>query len=94
MNRPWYGIRGYFTSKQRIDVSVVSVVSPGKLFILIVLLVRSRRQVIYGGEREIRTHGTLPGSTVFKTVALNRSASSPLGERKVPYYFSANSVFE
>ena len=30
-----------------------------------------------GGEGEIRTHGGLAPSTVFKTAALNRSATSP-----------------
>ena len=30
-----------------------------------------------GGEGEIRTHGTLSRTTVFKTVAINRSATSP-----------------
>ena len=30
-----------------------------------------------GGKGEIRTHGRLSPSTVFKTVALNRSAISP-----------------
>jgi hypothetical protein len=30
-----------------------------------------------GGEGEIRTHGTLTGTAVFKTAALNRSATSP-----------------
>ena len=34
-------------------------------------------QGFYGGEGEIRTHGTLTGSAVFKTAALNRSATSP-----------------
>ena len=31
-----------------------------------------------GGEGEIRTHGGLAPSTVFKTAALNRSATSPI----------------
>jgi hypothetical protein len=31
-----------------------------------------------GGEGGIRTHGTLTGTAVFKTAALNRSATSPL----------------
>ena len=30
-----------------------------------------------GGEGEIRTHGTRKGSAVFKTAALNHSATSP-----------------
>ena len=30
-----------------------------------------------GGEGGIRTHGTRKGTTVFKTVAFNRSATSP-----------------
>jgi hypothetical protein len=32
-----------------------------------------------GGEGEIRTHETREGLTVFKTVAINRSATSPIG---------------
>ena len=32
---------------------------------------------LHGGEGEIRTHGPREGATVFKTVALNRSATSP-----------------
>ncbi len=32
---------------------------------------------IFRGESEIRTHGGLASSTVFKTVALNHSAISP-----------------
>ena len=35
------------------------------------------RRDLIGGERGIRTPGTLPGSTVFKTAALNHSAISP-----------------
>src|SRR5688572_25037967 len=35
-------------------------------------------QRVIGGEEGIRTPGTLPGSTVFKTAALNHSATSPL----------------
>src|SRR3989338_9902157 len=35
------------------------------------------RNVILGGEGGIRTHGGLSSSTVFKTVALNHSATSP-----------------
>ncbi len=31
-----------------------------------------------GGRGEIRTHGGLAPTTVFKTVALNRSATLPL----------------
>ncbi len=34
-------------------------------------------QEFYGGEGEIRTHETLSGSAVFKTAAINRSATSP-----------------
>ncbi len=30
-----------------------------------------------GGEGEIRTHGTLAGSTVFETAAFDHSATSP-----------------
>src|SRR5437016_5780582 len=33
--------------------------------------------IIAGGEGGIRTHGTLAGTTVFKTVAFNHSATSP-----------------
>ena len=33
-----------------------------------------------GGEGGIRTHGPFDRSTVFKTVALSRSATSPLAE--------------
>lgn len=32
---------------------------------------------IYGGEGGIRTHGTLSRTAVFKTAALNHSATSP-----------------
>ena len=35
-----------------------------------------------GGRGEIRTHGGREPSTVFKTVALNRSATLPIGERR------------
>src|SRR5437868_4116082 len=38
--------------------------------------------VVNGGERGIRTPGTLPGSTVFKTAALNHSAISPQQTRR------------
>ena len=44
---------------------------------------------IIGGEGEIRTHGGVAPSTVFKTAALNRSATSPrcvhnnLGENRL-----------
>ena len=33
---------------------------------------------VVGGRGEIRTHGGLAPTTVFKTVALNRSATLPL----------------
>ena len=33
---------------------------------------------IYGGEGEIRTHGTRKGTTVFETAAFDHSATSPL----------------
>ena len=33
---------------------------------------------IFGGQGGIRTHGELPPTTVFKTVALNHSATCPL----------------
>ena len=32
----------------------------------------------FGGEGEIRTHGSCEGTPVFKTGAFNRSATSPL----------------
>ncbi len=32
---------------------------------------------VFGGRGEIRTHGGLAPTTVFKTVALNRSATLP-----------------
>ena len=35
---------------------------------------------VIGGEGEIRTHGGVAPSTVFKTAALNRSATSPFGD--------------
>ncbi len=34
-----------------------------------------------GGQGGIRTHGELPPTTVFKTVALNHSATCPLTKR-------------
>ena len=33
----------------------------------------------YGGEGGIRTHGTVAGTLVFKTRALNHSTTSPIG---------------
>ena len=36
-----------------------------------------------GGEGGIRTHGTLPRTAVFKTAALNHSATSPDPDRKI-----------
>ena len=36
---------------------------------------------IFGGQGGIRTHGELPPTTVFKTVALNHSATCPLTKR-------------
>jgi integrase len=36
------------------------------------------RQGFRGGGGRIRTHGTLPGTAVFKTAALNHSATPPL----------------
>jgi hypothetical protein len=38
---------------------------------------------IYGGGRGIRTPGTLSGTSVFKTDAINHSASSPLQETRL-----------
>lgn len=32
---------------------------------------------MYGGEGEIRTHGAISDTAVFKTAALNHSATSP-----------------
>ena len=46
----------------------------------------SSRTVQNGGEGEIRTPGTLASSTVFKTAAFDRSATSPF--RTIPYYGS------
>ncbi len=34
--------------------------------------------MFFGGRGEIRTHGGLAPTTVFKTVALNRSATLPI----------------
>ena len=36
---------------------------------------------LLGGQGGIRTHGELPPTTVFKTVALNHSATCPLTKR-------------
>lgn len=33
---------------------------------------------VNGGEGEIRTHGRVAPTTIFKTVAFNRSATSPI----------------
>ena len=41
----------------------------------------SLNTVIFGGQGGIRTHGELPPTTVFKTVALNHSATCPLTKR-------------
>jgi hypothetical protein len=40
-------------------------------------------QEVHGGEGGIRTHGTLPRTAVFKTAALNHSATSPRGTAMV-----------
>ena len=50
-----------------------------------VLLVSQKHKLIplvykYGGEGGIRTHGTVAGTLVFKTRALNHSTTSP-GEK-------------
>ena len=45
---------------------------------------------IHGGEGEIRTHGTLTSTTVFKTVALNHSATSPRSSAVAPFYLIPN----
>ncbi len=37
-----------------------------------------KRHLNFGGRGEIRTHGGLAPTTVFKTVALNRSATLPI----------------
>ena len=44
----------------------------------------------YGGEGGIRTHGTVAGTLVFKTRALNHSTTSPEGYSVVvePNYYS------
>ena len=39
-----------------------------------------------GGERGIRTPGTLPGTAVFKTAAIDHSAISPLLDRRRPLH--------
>jgi hypothetical protein len=39
------------------------------------------REVANGGEGGIRTHGTLSRTAVFKTAALNHSATSPLRDK-------------
>ena len=41
-------------------------------------LVLTRAFLIFGGSGEIRTHGGLTPSSVFKTGALNRSATLPM----------------
>ncbi len=41
----------------------------------------SLKSGIFGGQGGIRTHGELPPTTVFKTVALNHSATCPLTKR-------------
>lgn len=38
------------------------------------------RRAARGGRGEIRTHGTLAGTPVFKTGALNHSATLPVAE--------------
>ena len=43
----------------------------------------------FGGSGEIRTHGGLTPSSVFKTGALNRSATLPFGATKTQYDKSA-----
>ena len=43
-----------------------------------------------GGERGIRTPGTLASSTVFKTAAFDHSAISPSGAKVLQIKFSAN----
>ncbi len=40
-----------------------------------------QRHLNTGGRGEIRTHGGLAPTTVFKTVALNRSATLPIAFR-------------
>ena len=37
-----------------------------------------------GGEGEIRTHGRVAPTTIFKTVAFNRSATSPIQTSTIP----------
>lgn len=47
-----------------------------------------------GGWGEIRTHGGRKPSTVFKTVAFNRSATYPLKTKYIIYrYFKKANVF-
>jgi hypothetical protein len=38
---------------------------------------------IFGGQGGIRTHGKLAPTTVFKTVALNHSATCPLNDDRL-----------
>ena len=45
--------------------------------LLIKLLIKINNLGLGGGRGEIRTHGGLAPTTVFKTVALNRSATLP-----------------
>ncbi len=48
------------------------------------LLPASIQDELSGGEGEIRTHGARKGTPVFKTGALNRSATSPKGHGRSP----------
>ncbi len=47
------------------------------------LYLREKR-VNYGGGGEIRTHGRVAPTTIFKTVALNRSATPPIVFSTIP----------
>lgn len=45
-----------------------------------------------GGEEGIRTPGTLPGTVVFKTTAIDRSAISPREEIRIFFSLSRLSL--
>jgi hypothetical protein len=44
--------------------------------------VSSKNNKLYGGGGEIRTHGRVAPTTIFKTVAFNRSATPPLSREQ------------
>ena len=51
----------------------------GAIGVVLGLLVLHRTYCAVSGVGEIRTHGTLTGSAVFKTAAFNHSATTPEG---------------